>query len=350
MKTDSNKSTNLAETLPAHLYRGTAAFERERQAIFRREWILCAHESELAEPGSTIAECLAGWPIFVRRGRDGVLRAFHDACRHRAGPIVGMPEGDLAHACNVARLRCQYHGWLYDEQGCLAKTPDFGATELDREQYGLQALQVDTWRGFVFVCLDLEAPPLIEALGRLPELTDRFEFEGYQLHTRRAHRLQCNWKTYVENYLEGYHIPYVHPRLHREVDVQRYEVEAERGVVTHRVPARTPETVYDGLWTWLFPNVALNVYREGLSIERMMPVSPNEMRIEYLFLFTEGADPDASMEMSAEVTEEDKRICEAVQRNLDAGIYHTGRLSPKHETGVLDFQQRVRSALEQLPE
>jgi len=337
-----------AETLPAARYHDPAAFEAERQAVFRREWLLVAHVDELAEPGDAVAEPLAGWPVFVRRGRDGALRGFHDVCRHRAGPLVGMPGGAVAQAFRVPRLRCRYHGWVYDEEGRLERTPDFGsARDFDPAVLGLVPIRVDTWRGFVFACLDPEARPLADALGRLPELAGPVPLERYRFHARAAHRLRCNWKTYVENYLEGYHIPYVHPRLHREIDVKGYAVGAERRVVTHHAPARPQVTapVYDGLWAWLFPNVALNVYGAGLSVERMLPVAPGEMRIEYLFLFAEGADRDAALAMCAEVTEEDRLVCEAVQRNLEAGVYDRGRLSPRHEAGVFYFQCLLREAL-----
>ncbi len=337
-----------AETLEASAYHDPSAFQAERQAVFAREWVLVAHEAELARPGDGVAEQLAGWPLFVRRGRDGELRAFHDVCRHRAGPIVGAAEGGVSRRCATPRLRCRYHGWIYDEQGRLEATPGFGPAEgFEPARLGLEPVRVATWRGFVFVCLDAEAPPLGHALGRLPGLAERLPLERFELHGRAQHTLRCNWKAYVENYLEGYHIPYIHPRLHREVDVKGYEVDASDGVVTHHAPpsARVTEPVYDGLWAWLWPNVAFNVYGDGLSVERMLPLSPTEMRIDYLFLFAEGADREAALAMCHEVTDEDRRICEAVQLNLEAGVYRTGRLSPRHEAGVFYFQSKVRESL-----
>ncbi len=337
-----------AETLPARAYRDPEAWSDERKAIFGRSWVLVAHDDELAEPGASIGERLAGWPIFVRRGRDGTLRAFHDVCRHRAGPIVGMPDADTAHRCSVPRLRCRYHGWIYDEEGRLERTPDFGkAEDFDPRALALAPLRVDTWRGFVFVCLDPDAAGLEPSLGRLPELAERLPLERYRFHARAAHRLRCNWKTYVENYLEGYHIPYVHPRLHREVDVKAYEVRAERGVVTHHVPTRprVDAPVYEGLWAWLFPNVAFNVYPAGVSVERMLPLAAGTMQIEYLALFAEDTDPAAALAMRDEVTDEDRRICEAVQENLEAGVYERGRMSPRHEAGVHWFQSELRRLL-----
>ena len=345
---DAEDALRRAETLPASLYRDPEVFEAERREIFGRGWILVAHEDELEEPGDAVAESLAGWPIFVRRGRDGVLRGFHDVCRHRAGPLVGGPGSTAGSPCRVPRLRCRYHGWVYDEEGRLERTPDFGEPEdFDPAAFALAPVRVASWSRFVFVCLDPSAPPLETALGRLPALAEGQGLERYRLHGRRSHVLRCNWKTYVENYLEGYHIPYIHPRLHQEIDVKGYAVEAAESVVTHHAPsrARVREPVYDGLWAWLYPNVAFNVYGEGLSVERMLPVGPGEMRIEYLFLFAEGADPEAALAMCEEVTEEDRLICEAVQRNLEAGVYHRGRLSPRHEAGVFYFQSRVRDAL-----
>ena len=252
----------------------------------------------------------------------------------------------------MPRLRCGYHGWLYDESGRLERTPDFGeALDFDPASLGLEPLRVDEWRGFVFVCLAADAMPLERALGRLPVLASPLALETYRFHGRSSHLLRCNWKTYVENYLEGYHIPYVHPRLHREIDVKAYAIETGDRVVNHLAPPRprAREPVYDGLWAWLWPNVALNVYGDGLSVERMLPVSPDRMRIDYLFLFREGADPEAALAMCEEVTDEDRRICEAVQQNLEAGIYDRGRLSPRHEAGVHDFQRRVWDALASHP-
>jgi len=328
-----------AETLPAAWYRDPAVFEAERRRVFGREWLLFAHESELAEPGSCRAETLAGWPVFVRRSRDGSLRGFHNVCRHRAGPIA--PEG--ASRCRV--LRCRYHGWVYGEDGRLERTPDFGEAEgFDPGALGLFPLAVATWRGFVFVSLASEPGPLEASLGRLPALARELPFEALRFSHRAVHTLRANWKTYVENYLEGYHIPYVHPALHREVDVKAYRVHAAGRVVTHQVPSRPQvrEPVYDGLWAWLVPNVAFNFYGKGLSVERMLPEGPENMRIEYLFFFAEDATPEeleSALAMCRTVTEEDVAICESVQKNLAAGIYRAGRLSPRHENGVFYFQR-----------
>jgi len=336
-----------AETLEARLYHAAEAFELERQRIFAREWILVGHESEVAEPGRTLAECLAGYPIFVQRGRDGSLRGFHNVCRHRAGPLV--EDGRGTHHS----LRCRYHGWTYDEEGRLKSARDFGdAEDFDPARYSLFPIRVARARGFVFVNLDEGAAPLESALGPFLELARDVPFEAASFFGRVQHELACNWKTYVENYLEGYHIPFLHTALSREVETRAYRVEPGPGYVLHDVPTRagTENPVYKGFWAWVAPNVAFNVYGNGMSVERMLPTGPRRTRIEYLFFFDDLGESgretrEAALAMCARVTGEDRMICEAVQRNLEAGIYTRGRLSPQHEAGVHAFQERVRAAL-----
>jgi choline monooxygenase len=335
-----------AETLPARWYWDPAVYERERRCIFAHDWLLLCHESQVAEPGALWAESVAGWPLLLVRGRDGALRGFHNVCRHRAGPLAE----DGAGHCRV--LRCRYHGWTYELDGRLRSAPDFGpARDFDPARIALHPLRVETWRGFAFANLDLEAKPLAEWLSPFARAAEAVPFEGWRPYARAHHELACNWKTYVENYLEGYHIPMVHTRLDREVVAKEYRVEVGAGYALHHVPLRpTPgEPVYRGFWAWLAPNAALNVYGDGMSVERMLPTGPESMRIDYQFFFREPgggeAERDAALAMCRLVTDEDRAICEAVQRNLRAGIYQSGRLSPRHENGIFAFQERLRATL-----
>jgi phenylpropionate dioxygenase-like ring-hydroxylating dioxygenase large terminal subunit len=336
-----------AETLPAAWYHEPSVYARERERLFAREWLLFGHESQLPRPGDALAESVAGWPLFLVRGSDGAVRGFHNVCRHRAGPLVW----DGAEHCKV--LRCKYHGWVYELDGRLRSAPDFGDAEgFDPAQLALEPVRVAAWRGLLFVNLGPGAPPLEEALAPFARAAAQVPLEAAKLCGAARHELACNWKTYVENYLEGYHVPYLHPSLHREIDVKGYRVEVGDGFALHFAPPRPSvrEPVYEGFWAWLAPNAAINVYASGMSLERMLPTGPGTMRIEYLFFFrdtgeTGAAEREAALAMCAQVTEEDRRICEAVQRNLRAGIYRSGRLSPRHENGVFAFQQRVRAAL-----
>lgn len=333
-----------ASTLPASWYRDPAVWERERHAIFAKEWTLFGREAQLPSPGSYLAGEVAGWPVFAIRDRDGGLRAFHNVCRHRAGPIVWDGEG----RCDV--LRCRYHGWVYDTAGSLRRTPGFGeAEDFDKADFSLFPVRVESWRGLVFVNLDPDAPPLAQWIGSLDDETAPYPIEEYRFHGEVVHEIACNWKTYVDNYAEGYHVRDVHPGLDREIDSGAYEVILKDRYAVHRAPPRSGAS-YSGLWVWRFPTLALNVYDDGMNVEHMVPLGHDRTRLVYTFFFRDAGEAargriEASLAISREVTLEDARICEAVQRNLNAGVYEAGRVSPRHENGVWFFHALVRRAL-----
>lgn len=329
-------------TAAAALYRDPIVFAREREAVFRRAWQFLGREAEVSGPGDYLAETLAGFPVVAARDADGVLRAFHNVCRHRAGPLVEDGSG----RCEGGEFVCRYHGWRYRLDGRLRNATGFGPAEgFDPREFGLFPVRVETWRGLVFVNLDPDAAPLSDTLGPLERLFERKGVVAAPAVLRRSHELACNWKTYVENYLEGYHIPMVHPELAAEVDGDAYRVTMDGAVAIHEVPTRAggPQ---EGLWAWVWPNLAFNVYRYGLMIEHMRPAGHDRTRLDYLYFYDpETADMDAVLAASDTLTEEDRRICEAVQRNLDAGVYDRGALSPRHEGAVAWFQARTAEAL-----
>ncbi len=194
----------------------------------------------------------------------------------------------------------------------------------------------------MFVNLDLAAAPAgrgARAHGRQSSLPD------FPLVERRSHILACNWKTYVENYLEGYHLPMVHPEFDEDVVVRTTASRSRARLIFHSAPARDA-SVYAGTWAWLWPNLAINTYRHGYMVERMTATGPEETRLDYFYFF----DPARTAELvdmfavSDRVTAQDKQVCEEVQRNLRTGIYRGGVLSPKHEQGVAWFQARVAEA------
>ena len=330
-----------AETLPAALYRDPAQWQAERRGVFAKAWQFFVHESVVAAPGAWAAETLAGFPLLVVRGQDGVLRGFHNVCRHRAGPLSDGEAG----VCEAV-LTCRYHGWTYTLDGRLRAARDFGAAEVfDPRDFGLLPIRVETWRGLVFVNIDMDAQALAPFVAPLERRLEGRDWGGLSVVLKRSHAMGCNWKTYVENYLEGYHVPAMHPGLDAEIDSGRYEVEVEGRVVVHTAPLREPGAVYDGLWVWLWPNLGINIYGQGVMLERMSPVGHDRTRLDYIYLMPAGETVAAeTLAMSDQVVAEDIWIVERVQENLNAGVYETGRLSPRHEGAVAAFQAFVRDA------
>ena len=321
-------------TAPAALYRDPAVFARERETVFRRSWQFLGLEADLAAAGDYIAESLAGYPVVAVRGEDAALRGFHNVCLHRAGPLVGDAKGHCG-----KEFECRYHGWRYALDGRLRSAVGFGAAEgFDPRDFGLYPVRIETWRGFVFANLDPDAAALMDTLAPLDRLFGNRAVPTAVL--RQRHPIACNWKVYVENYLEGYHIGPVHPALAAEVEAGDYAVRMDGAVAIHEVPATSGAA--EGLWAWVWPNLAFNLYRGVVMVEHMRPVGHDGTKLDYIYLHQDG-DPGmaAALATTERLTREDRWICERVQENLNAGVYQAGALSPRHENGVAWFQARV---------
>lgn len=330
-------------TMPARWYGDPDIHRAERERIFSRQWLWVGREETVSEPGRYLTAAPAGFPLFVRRGEDGALRGFHNVCRHRASMLLTEPSG----RCDA--IACPYHGWHYRSDGTLDHVPPpFGAAaDFPKDELSLFPISVETWKDLVFVCLDRAAPPLASWLGPVARAIDRAAPARVVFDREAEFLVACNWKTYVDNYQEGYHIPPLHPGLNRDLDWKRYRVINDEGGSTHEAPAKKRST-HPGVFGWRFPNFAFSSYAEGLSFLRMEPVGPAQTRIVYHFYRPAGVsteDFQPMVDYGIQISEEDQWIVPLIQRNLDAGIYERGPLSPRHENGVFHFHEMVRAAL-----
>jgi len=335
----------LVQTLPARYYTDPAVFEIERHTIFAKAWNLVAYEHQLVRPGDYVTENLAGWPLFVQRGADGGLRAFHNLCPHRAGPIVWDGTG-----CQP-NLVCRYHGWAFNGDGSLRSARDFGVELVDGP--GLTSVRVASWRGMVFVCLDPSQPDLVEWLGEFPMQCEPFAIESFRFHSRTLRTLQANWKTYADNFNEGYHLPTVHPEtLSRAVDALAYRVHvgADPRWNLHLAPQRDG-TEWTGVWGYFWPTFSFNVFDGGMAIERWLPRGHDKCDLIFEYFFSDEMTADAGtvealVKESEEVADEDALVCNHVQRNLASGLYDQGLLSPRHEHMLGYFAQMIHDAVD----
>jgi choline monooxygenase len=339
-----------AWTLPSHLYTEAAALAAEKEKIFARSWQVVGHHDKAANAGDYFTTELIGEPLLIVRGSDGKLRGFYNVCRHRAGPP--------AEGCGSRKLfRCGYHGWTYDLQGALISATEMEGVEGFRaEDFALMSVRVEEWFHFIFVNLDRDARPLPEVLSELPRQAEKFPFSGMKLFERRIYEMECNWKTYVDNYLEGYHLPSVHPGLNRELDYNAYVIEPYAGHVRQfspirgaqpgdMTPRRYPETREDltAEYFWIFPNWMLNCYPDNISLNIVLPLAPERSVAIFEWYLPEeqhgSAAARASVEFSDQIQIEDVGICERVQKNLRSRSYSRGRFSVKQEKGVHAFHR-----------
>lgn len=327
-----------ASTLPARFYTDPAVLADEERAIFGRSWQLVGRASQVAETGQYFTASVGGEPLLVARGADGVVRAMSNVCRHRAGPVA-KGEG------RRPVLQCGYHGWTYGLDGRLLKTPEFDEVEhFDPVACVLPQFSVDVWLGLVFVNLDPEATPLRDYFGELVPDIERIDRSGFALAESKRWELGCNWKVYVDNYLEGYHIPIVHPSLFRALDYPRYWTETKKHHSLQHAPVKRAERLRsdeDVRYYWIFPNLMLNVYADNFSTNLILPAGHRRTVTLFDWYFRDPvsakAEVDETVRFSDEIQIEDIEICEAVQRGLESSTYESGRYSPQRENGVHHF-------------
>jgi len=338
-----------ATTLPSRWYTDPGVLEAEKSKVFWKTWQVVARKAAVANRCDYVSADVLGEPIVIARGEDNIVRAFSNVCRHRASTIVeGSGNGRI--------LRCPYHGWTYGLDGSCIGQPEFeGVENWDRSVACLPATDVEEWGPFVFVRLNGGGPTLADVLGDIPQRASdiRCDFGALQFYARKDYIINCNWKVYIDNYLEGYHVPVAHPGLFRELDYRNYRVETYRYNSSHFAPIRHAGGEADrrynttseaaALYYWIFPNFMLNIYPDNMSSNVILPLGHDRTLTIFEWFFAPEVlrrDPDVArqtMEFSDEIQLEDIKLCENVQRGLQSRSYNTGRFSVRRENGVHHF-------------
>jgi choline monooxygenase len=277
------------------------------------------------------------------RSRDGALRAFRNVCRHRGSTLLTAPAG----VC--ATIRCPYHHWVFDDRGQLIATPHFGDdAEFTMADWPLDSVHLDVWRGLLFVSLD-PVESLLDQLGELPAKLADEPIETYAAQATARVEFDANWKIYTDNFVEGYHIPGIHPDFHAAIEFGRFETTAHPGYVRMSAPPRAG-LFYRGVWLWMWPNWTLSLFEGGMNTSRINPLAADHTEQLYDFHFADtspggAATRDDTVERNVAVVLQDVGVCADIHRNYATGAYRPGPLSPRHEQGVAYFQNRVTAAV-----
>jgi len=373
---------DLASTLIPDAYTSDAFRQLEQDRVFGRSWVPVCVTDELDRPGSWVAVEVAGTSLIVCRNKANELRAHHNVCRHRGARLC---EADRGH---VERFfQCPYHAWAYDLDGTCLGTPLFtpesripdsqhgifdmsAVKEFDKADHGLYPARVDSWGCLVFVCLDDDAPTLAEELGDLPERLAGYRLDEQRLLRRIEYEINADWKLIAENFMEYYHLPWVHPGLvkvspmsshHRWQGTGMYT-----GFCTSPIAANTEDGGWDGLgaipglgeddaisarFAWVFPSVAVNALPNHTFLLVVRPVSVGRTsETAYLLAHPDsleaGADKveeevDALVRFWDGVNREDIEIVERVQRGLSDLSYQGGRMCYRFEESIHRFQNML---------
>jgi len=353
---DPNSPLAQASTPPSAWYTDPRILELERRTLFSHSWQPVGRVDQVDHPGQYITAEVASEPVLVVRGNDRLLRGFFNVCRHHAAAVMTSPEG------KTENLRCPYHGWTYDLEGRLILTPEFaGVTHFDRGANGLVPVQTSEWQGWVFAKLGGGSPSLEEYLGAdLIERVQPLNLERLNWLQRRSYFLNCNWKVFVDNYLDGgYHVPHIHRGLNSVLDYSSYTIETGQRfclqsspIVSNAGEAKTTE-VRKGkraFYYWIYPNLMINMYEGVMDTNLVIPrgVDKTEVVFDYYFADVSSQARErnlASIAVSEQIQCEDVAICESVQRGLNSRSYSTGRLSVRREAGEHLFHRLLHADL-----
>ena len=340
---DDTASLKHAHTIPAQWYLDAEVERLEQKRVFGENWQAIGRTEQLMQPGDYITAEFGGEPILAVRETDGNLRAFFNVCRHHAAAVATA-------ACGRAQsFRCPYHGWNYGLDGRLKGTPEFaGVCNFDPLANGLVPVAIDTWENFVFVNLTVDPEPLQRYLSDLVSLVSPLGLNQLQFHSRKEYTLNCNWKVYVDNYLDGgYHVPHLHRGLNSVLDYSHYTIENGE----HFCLQSSPMVISDedaqvsatrkgdrARYFWIYPNFMINIYEGVMDTNLVLPFGPDKCRVIFDFYFSDVSSAreeqnNASIATSEKVQDEDVAICESVQKGLASRAYGAGRLSVKREAG-----------------
>ncbi len=326
-----------AVTPPGSWYVTPEFLEREREQVLRRTWQVVGRTEQVREPGAFFTGELFGEPWVVVRGADSVVRGLSNVCRHHAA-IVASGEG------RVECLECPYHGWRYDLDGKLASAPRLGAVEgFDREDFELPSFDVATIGPLVLLRL-AEGGFGAETFGPVVSRLAQTKWDDLRFVVRRRYEVGCNWKVYVDNYLDGgYHVPVLHRGLAGQLDLAAYETELfDRSSIQSCPGARETglsegdfaERVGDrALYAWLYPNAMINRYGPWLDVNHVLPLGHDRCEVVFDYYLAPEAEGlgaefvEKSLDASDAVQNEDRFICEAVQCGLGSRHYEVGRYS-----------------------
>ncbi|HME13169.1 MAG TPA: aromatic ring-hydroxylating dioxygenase subunit alpha [Candidatus Acidoferrum sp.] len=345
-----------AWTIPSPWYFDRDFFELERSSVFAASWQMVGRVDQVPERGHFFTADVAGEPMVVARGEDGVLRAFYNVCRHHAAAVVTETQG-----CSK-QFRCPYHGWTYGNDGALKGMVEFeGVCDFDRTKNGLVPVRVETWENFVFINLDGQAGTLTDFLGVVSEIVAPLRITQ-KLHyfDRRMYTLNCNWKVYVDNYLDGgYHVPHAHKGLSSVIEYTKYTIENFPTACLQSSPLSADADSEVGVaatrqgrafYLWVYPNFMINAYEGVMDTNLVLPLGVDKCAVIFDYYFADVSEAAAtrnreSIAVSEKVQDEDEAICDSVQRGLGSRAYVAGRLSVRREAGEHLFHRLLHADL-----
>ena len=341
-----------AATPPASWYTSQSFLELEEDSVFSKQWLFVGRRDQLRKPGDYFSGTFLRRPYVVVLDDEGAPRAFYNVCSHH-GTCVASGEG------TTEQFVCPYHGWTYDRQGTLTKAPLAGALQsLKERDLDLKPITVNQWGPLIALHFGIPATPLAAELVPLLDAFADAPFEKLQFVRRVTYRVDCNWKVFVDNYLDGgYHVAHVHPGLTGQLDIasydstigQRWSLQSCRAASSPGDDSKGdfPQRVGQHAdYAWVYPNFMINRYGPWMDTNTVIPLSADRCLIVFDY-YHEGPPEteflEQSLTASDQVQQEDIEICHRVQVGLNSGVYEQGVYAPGFEAPMLHFHRLLHA-------
>ena len=364
-----NRPVETATGLPRHAYTDPAFLDLERQFVFDASWVFVGAAETIPDPGDLMPMDLIGRPVVVVRQRDGGIKAFHNVCRHRGVILVEKARTQRP------TMTCPYHAWSYGLDGTLLKTPHFAGDgnhdtgSIPRDCLDLKAIRCEAWHGLIFLNMSGDAALLAEHMAPVAQRYSDFDFSEMRLGATQEFELAANWKLPIENFIEGYHLPWTHPFLNSVSSMANHysvidEPIAGQGSDLYERDKAGHDALpqFSGLsehwrvraeYPSLLPNMLLGVHVDHITVWGIYPVGPDRALERVYFFYAGEAALAPELAGQREVVEnnlrsinlEDVGVVESMQRGRASPGYVDAHFSPYHEGCIHSFEKRIANAI-----
>lgn len=338
LRFDPSLPLGRAKTPPASWYTHPEMLALEKHYVFQKHWQFVGRADQVSTPGAYFTGLFMGWPYVVTRAENGALNAFYNVCSHH-GTCVAKGSG------NGSEFVCPYHGWTYNLHGALKRAPRAGAiAELRTRTLDLKPIPVAEWGPLIALHFGTPDQDLTSTLSSLLRAFSKNPFANMNFVRRVAYSIPCNWKVFVDNYLDGgYHVPHMHPSLSDTLDLDSYTTTMGKHWSMQACGGQQDARVGDQAdYAWAYPNFMLDRYGPWLNTIHVIPTDIHQCITTIDYYFEGAPDPDfldTSLTQSDQVQQEDIEICKMVQTGLSSGVYDQGIYAPRFEGSMYQFHQ-----------
>lgn len=349
-KFDEVSGIEVAHTPPSTWYLNSEFFELDKK-VLTSYWQFVASTDQFKEVGAYVAGSFCDEPYFITKTKAGDLKAYYNVCQHHAAELL-HGEG-----C-THEIVCPYHAWTYDLDGKLKKAPQIaGVKNFKREELSLKEIPLKVWGKFVLLDFSGKAKPLGADLEGFAKILNDLNTDQLQFAGRRVYEIKCNWKVYIDNYLDGgYHVDHLHKGLAGQLNMNDYRVENFKTWTLQSCAASENPIQGAGIdfkerigkeaaYAWIHPNFMVNRYGNIMDTNWIIPTSSDHCLTIFDYYFLPNTPKkfiEESIKASEQVQIEDVDICQSVQRGLNSRSYSTGRYAPTLEGGAYLFHSLMK--------